>query len=157
MNRAETDLAQLLAQACERVRGIAPDFEVRLAGADAPLLVDGDERLLDQVFTNLLTNAVKYSGDSRAIDVSLATQGGRVEVAIRDYGIGIPEDELPQLFTRYFRASTARGIAGTGIGLDLARNLVEMHGGEVAVASRIGEGSTFTVRLDAKPVRVAAA
>ncbi len=103
--------------------------------------------MLDQVFTNLLTNAVKYSGTSKRIDIACAVLPDAVTIAVRDFGIGVAEDELAKLFTRFYRASTARGLPGTGIGLNLARELVILHKGDLTVESRVGEGSTFTVSL----------
>ena len=69
------------------------------------------------------------------------------EIAVRDFGVGIPEDEVPKLFQRFFRASTSTGIQGTGIGLNLVKSLVEMHDGTMEFTSIEGEGSTFTVKL----------
>ena len=153
---AEFDLSPMLGNICERIRSVATGFDLRVEGVGGPLPISGDEKLLDQVFTNLLTNAVKYSGTSNRIDVTCAVDAGAVTIAIRDYGIGVPEDEVPKLFTRFYRASTARGLPGTGIGLNLARELVVLHKGELTVSSRIGEGSIFTVSLP-RPMPSAAA
>ncbi len=152
------DIAALLRELCERQRSIAPDFIIH---CDAPpvLHVTGDPRLIDQIFTNLLSNAVKYSGAARRVDVSIAIDASDYVVEVRDRGVGIDADDLAQLFQRFFRARSAEGIAGTGIGLHLVRELVRMHGGDIEVASRRGEGSTFTVRLPrrAEIVKVEAA
>ena len=126
---------------------IATDFTFTIAGGDASIMVQADPRLLDQVFTNLLSNAVKYSGKSRRIEMRVTAVAERVEIAMRDFGIGVPADELPKLFTRFYRASTARGLPGTGIGLSLVKELVRLHGGEISVTSRVGEGTIFTVVL----------
>ena len=75
------------------------------------------------------------------------SENQEVVISIRDQGVGIPTDELPRIFQRYFRARTSVGIAGTGIGLNLVKQLVEMHGGSISVESTEGEGSTFTLRL----------
>jgi PAS domain S-box-containing protein len=147
MNTAVVDLAALVAACGRRLGSVAAGFDLRIEGASEPLPVLGDHRLLDQVFTNLLSNAIKYSGDSRRIDVTLARGGDEVRVEIRDYGIGVPEAELPKLFTRFFRATTAKGLPGTGIGLNLVKELVALHGGEVLVRSKVGAGSSFIVSL----------
>ncbi len=152
----EFDLSQMLGTLCERIRGIATDFDLRIEGLETAIPIIGDKGLLDQVFTNLLTNAVKYSGTSKRIDMTCAINASTVAIAIRDYGIGVAEDEVPKLFTRFYRASTARGLPGTGIGLNLARELVALHKGELTVSSRIGEGSIFTVSLP-RPMPSAAA
>jgi PAS domain S-box-containing protein len=155
------DLAGLLREVGERQRQISPDFEITLDAAAGDLSVEGDVKLLEQVFTNLLSNAVKYSGRARRIEVSAAADDEAVQVRVSDHGIGIPADEMSQLFTRFFRARTAMGIPGTGIGLHLVRELVQMHGGRVDVASEPGKGSSFTVTLPrrqqmAAPTRTAA-
>lgn len=74
-------------------------------------------------------------------------QNGHAHVSVRDFGRGIPEDELQGIFGRFFRASTSSGIAGTGIGLNLSKHIVEQHGGSIDVESTLNEGSTFTVHL----------
>jgi signal transduction histidine kinase len=147
MNPTELDLVPVVRSCAQRLGTVAAGFELRIAGDRQSLPVRGDKRLLEQVFTNLLSNAVKYSGESRVIDVTLARTADRVRVDIRDYGIGVPEDEIPNLFTRFYRASTAKGLPGTGIGLNLVKELVDLHDGEVEVTSRVGEGSSFSVSL----------
>ena len=114
-------------------------------------------RLLDQIFANLLSNAIKYSGTSRRIDVSVTGNALEAEVRVRDYGIGVPADEVGRLFTRFFRASTAKGLPGTGIGLNLVKELVSLHGGDVRVESAAGEGSCFIVTLPTRARPAAAA
>ena len=103
--------------------------------------------MLDLVFTNLVANAVRYSDAAHEIEISAGLVEDMVEIAVRDRGIGIPADEIGKLFVRYFRASTAARIAGTGIGLHLVKDLVGKHAGTVAVESEVGRGSIFTVRL----------
>ena len=106
-----------------------------------------DPRLLHSVFSNLVSNAVKYSGEGTAIEIVGDRDGDAVVVTVRDYGVGIPKEELDKLFERYFRASSSIGTAGTGIGLDLVKNFVELHDGTVSAESTLGEGTAFTVRL----------
>jgi signal transduction histidine kinase len=140
------DLAALLRELCERQRSITPEFEF-VCDAPVGFQLDADPRLVDQIFTNLLSNAVKYSGVARRVELTLAADDRICRVAVRDFGVGIDADEVAQLFQRFFRARSSNGVAGTGIGLHLVRELVRMHGGEVDVRSRIGEGSVFEVRL----------
>jgi PAS domain S-box-containing protein len=151
------DLSQLLRDVAERQRQISPGFQIVLDGADDELPIDGDAKLIEQVFTNLLSNAVKYSGRARRIEVMALGNASTLRVAVRDQGLGVPPDEVPQLFTRFFRARTSMGIPGTGIGLHLVRELVQMHGGTVDVDSEIGKGSTFTVTLPRRNRSAAAA
>jgi signal transduction histidine kinase len=84
------------------------------------------------------------------VRVSAGRRGDRVEVAFADMGVGIDAEDLPRLFTRFFRARTSAGLPGTGIGLHLARELVRMHGGDMEVESVAGSGSTFRVLLPAR-------
>ena len=147
VNAQPLDLIALVVGVCKRFEGVAPDFTFDIAAVPATLEILGDPRLLDHAITNLLSNAVKYSGHSRRVDVRIGLDAGRARVSVRDYGIGIDAAELPQLFGRYFRAGNAKGLSGTGIGLNLVKGLVELHGGTVRVESVLGQGSTFTVDL----------
>ena len=116
-------------------------------------LVLGDERLLGQVLTNLLTNAMRYtpSGGEIILGTALVEQEGErwVTVSVTDTGLGIPSEELPHLFERFFRGEAARqtGAPGTGLGLAICQEIADRHGGRITVQSRPGEGSTFTVWL----------
>jgi signal transduction histidine kinase len=147
LRRERVDLVELMREIGQRQEATSSGFEIAIASAAPSLEVDADRQLLDQVFTNLLSNAVKYSAASRHVDVALAVDGGNVRVTVRDFGVGIPAHELPRLFTRFYRASTAQGISGTGIGLSLVKDLLAMHGGSVSATSRVGEGSVFVVTL----------
>jgi signal transduction histidine kinase len=144
------DLSVLLSEAVGRQRQISPGFEIALALPAGPIVVDGDPELLEHVFSNLLSNAVKYSGRARQVEVAAlpgARAEGGVDVTVSDRGVGIPPDEIGLLFARFFRARTASGIPGTGIGLHLVRELVHMHGGTIDVSSTLGAGTTFVVRM----------
>ena len=147
IRRARIDITQLLIDICRRHESVSPGFTIAVTSAAPGLEVDADRQLLDQVFTNLLSNAVKYSSTSRRIDVEIAStpEGARVEV--RDYGVGIPADELPQLFTRFYRATTGKSVSGTGIGLSVVKELLALHGGSISVASQPGVETSFTVFL----------
>lgn len=113
-----------------------------------------DAGKLYQVFLNLLDNSIKYSDPGAQVYVSLEEAGSSVTVRIRDTGVGIPEEDLPQLFDRFYRVDKARSRAtgGSGLGLSITRELVELHGGDVSVQSEVGVGSTFEVRLPKAPL-----
>jgi signal transduction histidine kinase len=144
------DLLELIDEAVDRQRLVSAGFEITVDAPAEPLTMEADPKLLDQVLANLLSNAIKYSGDARRVEVRVGAASDEVRIAVQDFGLGIPADDLPQLFNRFFRARTAIGIAGTGIGLHLVRELVTILGGRIEVASRLGEGSTFTVTLPRK-------
>jgi two-component system, sensor histidine kinase and response regulator len=117
-------------------------------------LIQADSDKLTQVFTNLLTNAIKYSPAGGTILVGSRWENGNVHFFVQDHGIGVPEEKIEQIFERYARVeSTAtRYIGGTGLGLPIVRQIVEMHNGNVWVESRLGEGSTFHVVMPAWPL-----
>ena len=145
---ADCDIIRLLRDVSNGYRDLKTGHEIIDDIGDLPPTITADEKLLRQIFSNLLSNAVKYAPEGTS--VWLAAHRGRqddVIVSVRDQGVGIPEEELKKLFQRFFRASTSTGIPGTGIGLHLVKHLTEMHGGEIDVKSRTGEGSTFSVRL----------
>jgi two-component system, OmpR family, sensor kinase len=144
---AEIDLAALLREVCQLHREMVPGAQIveRFAGTTLPIV--GDAKLLFQVFSNLLSNAVKYSPHGGAIEVAAERTASEAVVAIADRGIGIPPTDLERLFERYHRGSNVSGIVGTGVGLHLVKMVVDRHGGRVAVESREGEGSRFTIHL----------
>ncbi len=126
-------------------RGISVD----VVGPDAPMLVVSDRAMLYRAFLNILTNAVKFSHDGDSVEVSVKRVRNRVEVSVRDHGIGIPKAELDRLGTRFFRASNAmtNEIAGTGLGLRIVQTIIDRHAGDVIIESAEGEGTTVFVRL----------
>lgn len=112
-----------------------------------PVSVHADLRRFERVLDNLLSNAVKFSPEGREIHVTVDQKGDTARVLVKDRGIGIPEVDLPELFTRYRRASNVAGVRGTGLGLAGSREIMRQMGGDIEVTSREGKGSTFTVTL----------
>lgn len=114
-----------------------------------PIRVQADRARLIQVLTNLLSNAYKYSPENTTVTIQGTVQDGSAQVNVVDQGIGISESDQAQLFSKFFRADSARrqGIAGTGLGLSITRSLVEMQGGQIWVSSCLGCGSTFSFTL----------
>jgi two-component system, OmpR family, sensor kinase len=160
----ELDLAKLLHDVCQLHREFALRSHIREDFGGRALPVVGDAKLLFQLFSNLLSNAIKYSPGGDPIAIDARAEAGEVVVSVQDRGIGIPEQDRERLFTRYARGSNVSGIVGTGIGLYLVKMVIDLHQGRVAVESRVGEGSRFTVRLpsalarqEAPPVAAAAA
>jgi PAS domain S-box-containing protein len=109
-----------------------------------------DEKLLRHIFGNLLSNAIKYSPQGGRVRFEVRADGSDTVFRVRDEGIGIPPEEIGHLFESFHRASNVGGIQGTGLGLAIVKNAVDMHGGSIAVESRLGAGTTFTVRLPAQ-------
>lgn len=146
----DMNLQDLIEQCCENQNEITSSHYISYNIEALPQNFVGDKGALTQVITNLLSNAVKYSPDCFAIEVDGWVEGSDVFISVRDYGLGMDEEDVTQLFNRFFRAKTSTGIPGTGIGLNLVKTLIEMHDGQISVTSKQGEGSTFTVRLPIK-------
>jgi len=104
-----------------------------------------DEKQLSRVFANIIGNAVKFTPRHGKITVTAAVRRENLHVSVRDTGIGIGADDIPQIFNKYYRSEKAAGFKGSGLGLALSREIVEAHGGTIAVKSLEGKGSTFTV------------
>ena len=144
------DVAELTSRAVEAVRPTADDKGVTLeVFTDHPPMVRGDQNRLTQVLDNLVSNAVKFTNDGGAVKVSISADGADVRLVVADTGIGVPLDEQGQVFSRFFRASTATQLAipGTGLGLAISRALVEQHGGTITFDSQEGEGTQVVVTL----------
>jgi len=106
-----------------------------------------DRKLMRQIISNLVSNAVKYSPNDTPIEITLAYQAAMLVLSVRDQGIGIPAADLKRLFEPFHRADNVGTIAGTGLGLTIAKESVELHAGTIAVESQVGIGTTFTVRI----------
>ena len=115
-----------------------------------------DKKLLQYIFSNLLSNAIKYSPVSSTIQLVLTCRDNQIEIRVQDRGIGIPEEDQSRLFEAFHRATNVEGVPGTGLGLVIVKNAVDLHGGSITINSKVGEGTTFTVMLplNASPVLV---
>jgi signal transduction histidine kinase/DNA-binding NarL/FixJ family response regulator len=148
-----TDLAQLTADLASTFRSAMDraglTFDVRCAPLAAPVHVDREA--WEKIVLNLLSNALKFTF-AGVVEVSLSQTGDRVDLTVRDTGVGIPEHEVPRLFDRFHRVQgvEARTHEGSGIGLALVNELVKMHEGTLTVTSQAGAGSTFTVSIPAR-------
>ena len=144
---APVDLTSLVREICQLQRELTPDARIREQLQAQPLLVRGDASLLSQLFSNLVSNAVKYSPGGGLIRVIAAREGTQIAVVVEDHGIGIPEADRERVFERYYRGSNTSGIGGSGVGLSLVRTIVDLHKGTIALDTREGEGSRFTIRF----------
>ena len=157
--RLEVGLLQIDRQPCDvgsLLEGCASDGEREAVvhgssfssdiSADLPRL-ELDGKQIGRVFANLIGNAVKFTPRRGTIHLSSALRNGALLVEVSDSGIGIPADELPRIFNKYFRATVAQGFKGTGLGLTISKAIVEAHGGSINVESVVGKGSRFSVSL----------
>jgi PAS domain S-box-containing protein len=147
------DLHELLTETAEYIQPLEEErrIEVRVPRG---LMLAADRERLHQVFTNLLSNAVRYSPEGGKVIVEARQEGEQLHVTVRDHGLGIPPEKLPIIFERFGRAH-GTSYGGLGLGLTIARGIVERHGGRIWAEStgRAGEGSTFHVVLPREPTR----
>lgn len=112
-----------------------------------PTSIMADEELLANVWENLLSNAIKYNRLNGNIEIALTTEGNLIVVSIKDTGIGIPKEAIPQLFDRFFRVDSARKRDGTGLGLSIVEQIISLHNGGIFIKSTVDEGTTFTIKI----------
>jgi signal transduction histidine kinase len=134
-----------------QARAKEKNISLTLKKADLPL-INADGRSMEEVFSNLITNAINYTPEGGKITLEGEVTGDFVHIDISDTGYGIPADELPRIFERFYRVKTdkTRNIVGTGLGLPIVKSILDAHNGTIKAESKEGAGSTFSVRL---PVR----
>ena len=156
INREIFDPAALVEKVVAGHREVDGSRRIDLALADLPATAYGDPRLLTQVVSNLVSNALKYSDHCAPVRVEGFQMGNDVVIAVHDEGVGIPKEEIDRLGERFFRASSSAGISGTGIGLHFIKHLIDLHNGRLEVKSTEGIGSSFTVHLPQRSANQAA-
>lgn len=146
LNKTVFNLTELVNDCCENVR-LGDDHEFILNG-DKELMVYADYRRIDQVMVNLINNAVKYSPQSKTIEISITHDTESATVSVRDFGIGINPQKQPHLFDRYYRVDTlGHQFSGLGLGLYISSEIINRHDGKIGVESSPGEGSKFWFTL----------
>jgi two-component system phosphate regulon sensor histidine kinase PhoR len=144
------DVSVLVAHTVDKLRPLAQTQRLTLHQSAPPgIVVSADADRLEQVLTNLVDNALKYTPEGGRVDVQVAAANGEIEVLVNDSGRGIGPEDLPHVFERFYRAdrSRTRGSGGTGLGLAIAKHIVEAHGGRISVSSQPNAGTTFKVTL----------
>ncbi len=146
LRRETIDLSALARRILATFEPRAAQAGVRLICAGGPLALDGDPDRLAQVLVNLIDNALRHTPSDGAVDVSVAAGEHAATLVVRDTGVGIPFNDLPHIFERFYVVdrSRARDAAGTGLGLSIVKQIVEAHGGSVAADSEFGRGAVFT-------------
>lgn len=145
-------LSSLVERVCALMRGIARSHDVGLLVSVTPAVyVNGDARSLSELIENLLANAIRYTSgcEVRQVHTELSYENDSVLLSIRDTGIGIPEDEIPNVKERLYRASNAQARPGTGFGLAIAERIARQHGAVLEIASELGHGTAVQVRFPA--------
>ncbi len=144
---AVVDLVAVVRSAVEAAQVLPKSPPIRLTAGREPVLVRADPGRLEQVFLNLLANAMEHAPGSDTIDVTVKTLTGQAEVAVRDHGDGVAAEDIRRMFEAYTRLGQPHRAPGLGLGLFVAREIVTAHGGEIEATSRIGKGTVMTVRL----------
>ncbi len=147
---APVDVGELAASLVEQLEPVAQARTIDLrCERNGTVLVNGDAGWLQRLLLNLLDNAIKFTREGGKVVLKVSHESGRARIDVRDTGIGMPPEVTPHVFERFFQADPARssGNDGAGVGLSLVKWIVDRHEGTIAVQSRVGEGSTFTVRL----------
>jgi signal transduction histidine kinase len=144
----ETDIASILEDVITLYEVIAEDRNISLnLACFRPLTLVADRNRMQQVFANLLDNAIKYTSSGGRVDVEAYRRTERIDIIVRDTGVGIPCEEIPMIWDRLYRGDKSRSQRGLGLGLSLVRAVVHAHKGNVEVFSEPGQGSRFIVYL----------
>ena len=146
LNRELVDLAAVADGTADEYRRLSAEYEIHTQ-LEERVVGTWDATRIERVLRNLIDNALKYSPDGGRIEVVVRSEDGWAVAEVTDHGVGIPEDELPLLFEKFHRGSNTRDLRGTGLGLAGSRAVVQQLGGTIDVRSRLGEGSTFVLRL----------
>jgi heavy metal sensor kinase len=149
IQREPFDLAAKARECVELLQPLARQRNVQLVAELSPAMVNGDEQRIGQVITNLISNAIHYNKDGGEARVTVRADEAGAVLTVADTGAGISEEALPHVFERFYRAdkSRTRAQGGSGLGLAIAKAIVDAHQGSITVASTVGEGSVFTMRL----------
>ena len=146
LHKEPGDFRAFLQELIQEWRELQPQVDFTLKGSDQRLQFSFDAERVRYILNNLISNAVKYGGERRCVEVTLSPAPGLAVVQVRDWGEGIAASELPNIFDRFHRAEVAGGH-GHGLGLYIASALARLHGGSLSAQSTFGEGSTFSLRL----------
>lgn len=149
LSKTRVDLHEIAQTAVRNLESEGMKKQISLSVSGSPAYADADRERIIQVAMNLLSNALRYTPQNGKIEVETLETEAESILRVKDNGIGIPEQELPYIFERFYRTDKSRNrkTGGTGIGLTIAKSIVESHGGKITVESTVGEGSSFTVLL----------
>lgn len=146
-------LPDVIQQAIKKVKLLAKQKNISIQEKIQDIEIEGNKDELVELFTILLDNAIKYSQEKKSIVVDSEKTDGSVNISIKDQGIGITKEDIPHIFDRFFRTDSARtktDVQGYGLGLSIAKKIVDIHHGSITVESKLNQGSKFTIRLPLK-------
>jgi signal transduction histidine kinase len=152
VNISNIDLSRIIGEACDIFQPIAEDKRIRIIqNIEVGASIQADKEKIQRVVANLLDNALKYTPENGTITFTMKQDQNEVTIALEDTGIGISEEDLPKIFNRFYRCDRSRSFRGIGLGLSLARAIVNSHQGTISVSSELDKGSIFTFTLPRKP------
>ena len=150
MNLTSLDIGALVQEQVKRLTPLARESGIELdCAVKESAVISGDLLKLQQVIYNIIDNAIKYTPRGGEVHCSVAKAGKKAVIKVTDTGVGIPEDDLPHIFDRFYRVDKARSreTGGTGLGLSIVKQFVQLHGGTIEARSVFGSGTTFTIEL----------
>ena len=149
-NKEKVDLSILVDVAIDNMKELASKKEILLLSDIVEgTIVDADESLLLSAITNLISNGIKYGWNSGHVAVSASRIGDRTEIIVADNGVGISEEHIDKIWTRFYRVDDVRNdeYGSSGLGLSMVKSIIELHGGEITVKSEIGKGTEFIIQM----------
>jgi heavy metal sensor kinase len=146
----KVDLEQVIDDSIRLLEPLAAESRIKVVNEVSTCFVLGDASQLSQAFVNLISNAIKYNSLGGSVRIQSTSEASKILIEITDTGIGIPENDLPHVFERFYRVDQARSRlqGGTGLGLSITERIIVAHGGEIGVRSKVDEGSTFWIRMN---------
>ncbi|CAN7278399.1 sensor histidine kinase [Rossellomorea sp. LjRoot5] len=150
MNYSEVQVEEQIKQAIRRYQWLIEEKGIEVSYKLPSRRFKYDAELMTNVWDNLMTNAIKYSGRGDSIWIGLNDRGSDLVITFKDSGIGMSEEEMGQIFDRFYRVDAARKKGGTGLGLSIVKQIIDLHKGNITVQSTVGEGTIFTITLPSK-------
>lgn len=142
------DLIDIMRDVLKLVEPAAARKEIKIKLDGGNSVIHGDREGITEVLTNVVENAIKYNRQNGNVDIDVSENAEWGIVTVRDTGIGIPAEEVPKIFDRFYRVDASHGqTAGSGLGLSIVKAIIEAHGGKIDVESAVGQGSTFRIFL----------
>jgi len=153
LERKPVDMGALLHEACDLFSPVAEDagIDLNLELEDTHLLVVGDKSRLQRLVANLVDNAIKFSPEGSHITLTACKDGEKIHFFVMDNGMGIPEEDMPHIFDRFYRSDRSRSAIGNGLGLSYAKSIATAHGGDIHIKSQSGKGTSVCVMFPAAP------